>query len=160
MQGKYNNVLHQSIYDQRNSVSLKPLFLLRFNTETQNGRYLQADTVTSQHHISKEEIQLPIVRGIFSLIKEPVKSNLLPNIEDFQIILQIFVQFKKKVSAIKVLALISMPNSDLKFRCRYKNIVLVEHYRKRHQDSGYGSTLCSSILSIQVGGAKQTQNQR
>ena len=29
--------------------------------QTQTGRYLQADTVTSLNHISKEEIQLPIL---------------------------------------------------------------------------------------------------
>ena len=45
-----------------------------------------ANILTCRNHISKAEIQLLIVWGIFSIIKWPLTPNLLPDIKDFEII--------------------------------------------------------------------------
>ena len=71
-----------------------------------------ANTITCGNHISKEEIQLLILWGIFSIIESPLKPNLLTNFEDFQIVflkLQNFYSPKMWENMEKVMALIPGP---------------------------------------------------
>ena len=75
-----------------------PLFWFRAYTKSknQNGRYFQTNTITSRSGTTAAALifcqnmggQLPTlatrVWGIFSIIKGPLKSNLLSNIKAFQ----------------------------------------------------------------------------
>ena len=107
----------------------KPLLWFRFDTktETQNGRYFWADTVTnriSQNHISKEEISSLIVCGTFYIIKGTLKE-VEKNLSFF------LNRLEKK----NLFVLIPTSNFEIGFGSQFRNLVLVVHYFKLYDIS-------------------------
>ena len=76
------------------------LVQVRYRNRNPNWPILSADSVTNTKTDTVTDTkttfqrQLPIVRGIFSIIKGPLEPNLLPNIEDYSLFLKICVQFQ------------------------------------------------------------------
>ena len=76
------------VYDQNHYSGLnpipKPLFWFKSNTETQIGRYFLPDTVTDpETTFQSGDLVTNSLGYFFSVIKGPLKLNLLPSIECF-----------------------------------------------------------------------------